>query len=325
MEKRKIIMDVDTGTDDALALLIALLSDSVELLGVTTVAGNRPVRQTTDNTLRLMEQVGRHVPVYRGCAEPLCAELFGDRHGASRSAVLGVEVNGQKIEYHSETLPYPPSPVREREISAVEYLIQTLMSSEGEIDLVCVAPLTNLSVAMRAQPGIREKIHRVIIMGGGFASGNITGAAELNFWMDPEAAQIVLSSGCDITLVPLDATHDGALSRQEAEKIRSIGTKAAETAADLILTSIRAYETIQGMEGRAPLHDALALCAAIDDSVLRNVRAARVDVDFGGGICDGMSVMDSRPHSGKRPNASVALGCNQQRFFDDLYKIIASA
>lgn len=319
MEKTKVILDVDTGSDDAIAIMLAVLHPDLDVLGITTVNGNKPLINTTENTLRVVDLlgVGGKVPVYMGCADPMVAELTPERHAESRQAPQKVEVDGEVVEYHSEYLDMlPVSTTKVQDKRAVPYLIDTLMASEGDITLIPVGPLTNIAVAMRAEPRIKSKIKKIVIMGGGHGITNRTSAAEFNIWKDPEAAQIVLTSGCDVTLVPLDSTHAGDVTLEESKIIREIGTPVAVAAADLLDQRIKAYDMFQPQRiaGSTPPHDALVVASVIDPGVLRDVRFKRVDVDFSGGICDGRTMMDCRVYPDNPPNIQIALDCDRTRF-----------
>ncbi len=280
MEKTKVILDVDTGSDDAIAIMMAVLHPDLDVLGITTVNGNKPLPNTTENTLRVIDLLGAgdKVPVYMGCADPMVAELTPDRHAESRQAPQKMEVGGEVVEYHSEYLDMlPPSTTKAQEKRAVPYLIDTLMASQGDITLIPVGPLTNIALAMRAEPRIKEKIKRIVIMGGGHNITNRTSAAEFNIWKDPEAAQIVLTSGCQVLLVPLDSTHAGDVTLAESRIIREMGTPVAVAVADLLDQRIKAYDMFQPQKiaGSTPPHDALVVASVIDPEVLRDVQFRR--------------------------------------------------
>lgn len=157
MDKKKIILDVDTGSDDAIAIMTAVLSDELDVLGITTVNGNRPVMNTTENTLRVLDLLKSDIPVYRGCEEPMVAGLMPERQLFKRPMIK--RTGGKTVTYHYEFLEeLPPSVSKAQDISAVQYLIKALNDSDGDITIIAVGPLTNLGVAMRADPGIINKI-----------------------------------------------------------------------------------------------------------------------------------------------------------------------
>ena len=326
MDKKKIILDVDTGSDDAIAIMTAVLSDELDVLGITTVNGNRPVMNTTENTLRVLDLLKSDIPVYRGCEEPMVAGLMPERQLFKKTNDKK-ELGGKTVTYHYEFLEeLPPSVSKAQDISAVQYLIKALNDSDGDITIIAVGPLTNLGVAMRADPGIINKIKKLIIMGGGCRQTNTTSAAEFNIWKDPEAAQIVLTSGCEILLVPLDATHRAYVDSEESMKLRQIGTPVGIATADLLDARIQAYDLMQPIEcapyGSTPPHDALAVYAAIDETVLRDVRLCRVDVDCGGSWADGMTIVDPRVLTDQPENVHVAFNADREKFVSMLFDIL---
>ena len=326
MDKKKIILDVDTGSDDAIAIMTAVLSDELDVLGITTANGNRPVMNTTENTLRVLDLLRSDIPVYRGCEEPMVAGLMPERQ-LFRKTNDKKELGGKTVTYHYEFLEeLPPSVSKAQDISAVQYLIKALNDSDGDITIIAVGPLTNLGVAMRADPGIINKIKKLIIMGGGCRQTNTTSAAEFNIWKDPEAAQIVLTSGCEILLVPLDATHRAYVGSEESMKFRQMGTPVGIATADLLDARIQAYDLMQPIEcapyGSTPPHDALAVCAAIDETVLRDVRLCRVDVDCGGSWADGMTIVDPRVLTDQPENVHVAFNADREKFVSMLFDIL---
>ena len=311
---QKVILDVDTGTDDAIAMMTALLSPELEVLGVCSVNGNRGIDFTTENTLRVVEYLGLQdrVPVYRGCSLPMVSTLTpGRRDGIPATG----EMDSNNI--HGDYVELPPSTIHTQPEHAVFWLIDTLMKSDGDIILIPVGPLTNIAMALRIEPRIAQKIKQIVIMGGGYKEVNITPSAEFNFWVDPEAAKIVMDSGCDITVVPLDATHKAVLSLADADALESSGTPAGKATARFIRHRQAGYKVWQPMADidTVPIHDALAVCAVIDPEVLQNVVHTYVDIDIAGGAADGMSICDvDKRYKDKQPNARVALSADKDRF-----------
>ena len=191
-EKKKIILDVDTGTDDAIAIMTAYLDPGLDLLAVCTVAGNKPLPYTTENTLRVRDVLQADFPVYKGCATPMVSTLLPNRHGGysgQRTMVAGMD---EPIEIHTDYLELPPSTRTVEKEHAVWFYIDTLMHSAGDITLVPVGPLTNIAMAMRLEPEICKKIHEIVLMGGGYQRTNTTAAAEFNIWADPEDRKSVV-------------------------------------------------------------------------------------------------------------------------------------
>lgn len=330
MLKQKVIMDVDTGSDDAVAIMTAALSDAIDLLGICTVAGNKEINFTTSNTLRVVELLGTHTPVYRGCATPMVSRLEPGRRG-TYSGMTGVtgalNAKGEVIEYHHDCLPLPEPTLQEQPEHAVFYLIDTLMKSDGEITVVPTGPMTNLGMAIRLEPRICEKIKQIVFMGGGFKVFNATSASEFNIWADPEAAQIALTAGVPITMVPLDATHRANFDWDDAKELRGYGTPLGNLVAALIDERIEAYDAYQPQDPlhSAPLHDALAVASLIDPQVLQDVRLMRVDVDMGGGYADGQTICDTRAYPDRKPNCRVALDADRPRFTRLIKDLIRSA
>ncbi len=322
MEKIKVIMDVDTGSDDAIAIMTAIRSPELEVLGICTVNGNKPVENTTENTLRVIDLLGSDVPVYKGCETPLVAALNPTRQ--MRRAKDVEEVDGRVVTYHHPYLDeLPKATSKPQEERAVCWLIDTLLKSDGDITIIAVGPLTNLATAMRADPRIIPKIKKIVIMGGGHLQTNTTSASEFNIVMDPEAAQIVLTSGCDILMVPLDATHRAWVGKEESAKFRNAGTPVGVAVADLLDARIEAYDLLQPIvfapKNTTPPHDALAVCAVVDPTVLQDVQFRRVDVDFGGSFADGMTIVDPRVRTDDPLNVHIALGADRDKFVNMLF------
>ena len=321
MEKKKVILDVDTGTDDAIAIMTAVMSETLEVLGVCAVNGNRGIDFTTENTLRVVEYLGKDIPVFRGCSLPMVVSLTEGR----REDIPYKGPKDPQDNVHGDYIDLPPATIREQPVSAVRWLVDTLMASEGDITLIPVGPLTNIAMALRIEPRIAQKIKRIVIMGGGCREVNITPTAEFNFWIDPEAAKIVFDCGCDILVVPLDATHAAAVSIRTAEALERKGSKPATLTARIIRQRQNAYKHWQPMADidSVPAHDALAVCAVLDESVLGPVVETYADVDIGKGAADGMSIFDlDNRYKDRKKNVKVALGADPERFADMLLNIL---
>lgn len=308
---KKVILDVDTGLDDAIAIMLSILSSSIDLIGITTVNGNKNIEYTTENTLRVVEFLNSNCPVYKGCHLPLVSTLIeGRRDGMPFGSVNDIE------SMHSDFLPLPKSKTKHKEEHAVFWIIDTLKNAKEKITLIAVAPLTNIAMALRIEPEITENIEEIIIMGGGYNIKNVTAGAEFNFWVDPEAAKIVLDSGAKITLVPLDATHEAYFSKNECKELAETGNKYAVLASEIINLSINAYNEMQPMKERdiAPIHDALAVISAINKEVLKDVIHTYVDVSISIGASDGMSILDTRSNRKNKENCYVATGADRELF-----------
>lgn len=302
----KLILDVDTGTDDAVALMLAALHPDLELVAATTVNGNVPVELCTENTLRVFDAIGVNVPVYEGARRPMLRPDFPvPREAAGGSGI------------HGEYLDLPPARSAKQRERAVDFLIDAYMSPEGaDIVLVPVGPLTNVALAMAVEPRIVERIPRTIIMGGGHEIGNVTPAAEFNIWADPEAAKVVLTSGVrNLTLVPLDATHKALVTLDDCRRLRELGTPAGDAAATVVERRIAGYGATQPMAipDAAPVHDALCVAALVDPSII-TTHPFHADVETNGELTVGRTVIDTHRRRGIEPNADVALDADGERF-----------
>jgi len=307
----KIILDVDTGTDDAVALMTAALSPDVELVGATVVNGNTVLDSCVENTLRVFEWIGMpEVPVLRGMSRPLARPQAEQVNPAGR-------IHGDKLDLPAATIAAQPQ-------HAVDWLIDTYLASEGDITLVPVGPLTNIATAIQKEPRILDRIPEIVIMGGAHDHGNSTASAEFNIWLDPEAARIVVNCGRPIRMVPLDATHRALVSAEDAARLRALGTPAGEAAARFVLKRIDGYDATQPMPhrlGAAPVHDALAVCAVIDPSVI-TTHHIPVDVETSGELSVGRTVCDFRFRSGKPANVAFAMDADEPRFVAMLMDIL---
>jgi inosine-uridine nucleoside N-ribohydrolase len=302
---QKVILDVDTGTDDAVALMCAALHPALELVAATTVNGNVEVQYCTENTLRTFDHIGVQVPVYEGIARPLVRDDFP------------IPQEDKAARIHGRYLDIPPSQSKKQDQHAVDFLVDYYLSPAGEDTiLVPVGPLTNVAMALRREPRLAERIPALVSMGGGHEIGNVTPSAEFNVWADPEAARLVFRSGIkNVTLVPLDATHRALVSLEDCKKLRALGTPAATAAAIFTERRIEGYREVFGEHvGSAPVHDALALLSIVDPDVLRSVVHVYVDVETSGELTVGRTVIDTHNRTRKAPNARVALDADEPRF-----------
>jgi inosine-uridine nucleoside N-ribohydrolase len=312
---KKLILDVDTGTDDAVALMLAALHPDLDLVAATTVNGNNPVAYCTDNTLRVFDLLGLGVPVYEGMATPIARDDFP----------VPREVLHKNGSMHGLELPIPPPRSVKQSQRAVEFLVETYLAATEPIALVPVGPLTNIAMAIRLEPRIVERIPETIIMGGAHDIGNTSPSAEFNIWVDPEAARIVLESGLqNVLVVPLDATHRALVSLDDCRRMRELGTPAGEAAAAFIDRRIVAYDNLQPAETphSAPVHDALCVAYLVDPTIVTGQRA-RVDVETHGDLTVGRTVIDRHGRFGKEPNAFVAFDADAPKFVSMLLDTFA--
>src|SRR3712207_2690434 len=239
-----ILLDCDPGHDDAIALLLALASPEIQILGVTTVAGNQTLEKTTANAIRVLELVGHDdVPVAAGAERPLVREPFVAAYVHGESGLEGPDL--------------PPARGGPVETHAVDFLAERIAAAGEPVTLVPVGPLTNVALLLARHPGAAGGIERIVLMGGAIAEGNVTPAAEFNIWADPEAAQRVFSSGLDVTMIGLDVTHKALLTPADADRLRASG-RTGRFVAELFDFFHRYHAETYGFEG-SPIHDALAL------------------------------------------------------------------
>lgn len=290
-----IILDVDTGYDDAVAILMAAGHPEIELLGVTTVAGNAPLAVTTDNSLRTLDAAGyTDIPVYAGAHRPLVRELGGS------------------TDAQSQHFRFPKS----REATpgyAVDWLVETLMASDGEIVLVPLAPLTNIALALYKEPRIVEKVSKVVLMGGALHGGNMTPNAEFNIWIDPEAARIVWQAGWEITMVGLDVTGRALIPPDDVARVKALPTERARVTGELLDFCVQREVMGWGKPG-VQIFDACAVAAVVDPGMLTTTHCF-VDVETTGTLTAGMTVCDVEGRTGNPPNCHVGLDIDYARFF----------
>jgi inosine-uridine nucleoside N-ribohydrolase len=300
-----IVIDCDPGHDDAIAILLALASPELELIGVTTVAGNQTLDKTTRNALVTLEIAGRSdVPVAAGAGAPLQRELRTAAHVHGETGLDGPE------------LPEPSA--RPVGTQAVDLLAELI---EPGVVLVPTAPLTNVALMLQQHPAVRNRLERIVWMGGAIAEGNVTPAAEFNAFVDPEAAAIVFGSGIPITMVGLDVTHRALFTRAHAERLRGAG-RAGRFVAELSDFFQTFHERSYGFDG-SPIHDAMAVAHVIDPTLILTGRA-NVAVETRSELCDGRTVVDLRGVTGREPNADVGIGVDAEGFLELLVSRIAS-
>jgi inosine-uridine nucleoside N-ribohydrolase len=311
-----VILDVDTGTDDAIALMMAGLAPDLNLLGCTTVWGNHAVEQCTNNTLAVLDLIGRaDVPVHQGLGKPFAPIPFR----------FEPHVDSERGLVHPTVFPVERSTRRAGSGTAVEWLLETLHLVTEPVTLVAVAPLTNIAAVVTVDPSIVEAVSEIVIMGGGHALGNVTPAAEANIWHDPVAADVVLQAGFErLVLVPLDATHRANISSRQSQALRDLGTPAGRAAAVLIDQRIHGYTRTQPLEipDVAPIHDALCVAYLLDPAVV-DVQPLHVAVETTGARSFGQTVMDSARRGRQAPNAHVALDADGELFTKLLHRTLA--
>lgn len=321
---RRIILDVDTGTDDAIAIMMAASSKDIELVALCSVFGNASVENTTLNTLMAAHAAGADdIPVYPGASKPLVKHLHYNRSKPVDEPVLkgGAVIDGKFVSMNPDTLPLDMPERKPEAMNAACFYVDFLRNAQQKLTLVATGTLTNLALALIMAPDIVENIDEIVIMGGGVYKTNITASAEANFFKDPEAAKTVLNCGARITICTLDSTHSSALDSGHEERIRAVGTIPAVFCANDIRARIESYNKYQPLQraNTAPIHDALCIAYLIDPSVLTDVRHCSCDVECSDGICDGRLVVDMRHYTGER-NVFVAFKADPDKFADLLVR-----
>lgn len=299
MSYRRAILDVDTGHDDAVAIMMAARDPALALEGITVTAGNQTLPKTLQNTLNLCSALDIAAPVYGGMTRPLMAELepAARIHGESGFDGPVFDSCGKKAEKEH----------------AVNFLVDAVMgAASGEITLIAVAPLTNIAMAMRLEPAFAGRLGELIIMGGSMGRGNVTPSAEFNIHTDPEAASIVFNSGANITMIGLDVTTTVVLDDARLNALKGIPGSAAK----IFAASMEHYSAAcKAYTGECPaMHDPCCVAYASDPSIIAARRAA-VDIELSGAYTRGRTVVDLVGSSGKKQNALIALSIDNARFW----------
>jgi purine nucleosidase len=289
-----IILDCDPGIDDALAITFAHGHPGIDLLGLTTVAGNVSLVRTTENALAVCEFIGAAgTPVTAGCPTPLVRPALDARQVHGESGLGGAKL---------------PAPVaRAAPGHAIDYIIDTVRASPGQITLVATGPLTNIALAVRKEPRLPDLVQRFVIMGGSSGRGNTTPAAEFNIWADPEAAAAVFRAGWTVTMLGLDVTQRTGASPAVLARMAELGPLGN----GLLLPALDQYHSVTS-SGGPPVHDVCAIVYLAEPAVFGTVPAS-VDVETSGRLTAGMTVTDFRAAS---HNALVAMTIDLDRFWE---------
>lgn len=305
-QTRHMLIDTDTASDDAVALVIAMKHPDINIEAITTVAGNVPVEQSTQNALYTAELAGSDADIYQGLGKPLIRLLKTAQytHGDDGMGDLGMELKGRKAAGKN----------------AVDVIIDTIKEHPGEIELVTLGPLTNIAAALIKEPDIAEKVKYCTIMGGvGIGYGNVTPVSEYNIWTDPDAAQIVFQSDMSITMVGWDISRKYAVIDDEnVEEIRAIDTPLAHFSVDIQKTLTDVAQKDMKLAG-FDLPDPIAMTVALDPSVAINVKNLYVEVDLSDGITRGQTIVDHLGVTDKEPNVDVVLEADREKFLEMYY------
>lgn len=301
--KRKIIIDCDPGQDDAAALLLALGSPELDVLGVVAVAGNAPLRFTQVNARKVMELAGRpEIPVFAGCERPMVRKLVTAEHVHGGTGLDGPD------------LPDPTVPLQAQH--GVDFLIETLLASEpGEITLCTLGPLTDIAMALVRAPEIGRRIREIVMMAGTHSElGNITPCADFNTYVDPEAAAVVLTSGLDITMMTMDVTHQVLSTPARLEGFAALGNRCGKALAEMLRFSESFDLKKYGWEG-APLHDPCVIAYLLVPELFGG-RRINVTVETGSPLTLGMTVADWWGVTDRPRNATFLRSVDAKGFYD---------
>jgi purine nucleosidase len=308
---RHFLIDTDTGSDDAVALVMALTNPEIRVEAITVVAGNVPLEQGTQNALYTVEITGADVPVYQGMSTPLLRphESAEHVHGSDGMGDIGLEVYGRNSAPEHAT----------------DVLQETINRFAGEITLVTLGPLTNVALALLRDPSLAGKVSNCVVMGGtGRGHGNVTPVAEYNIWVDPEAAQIVFESGMPLTMVGWDVSYTYAtLNEADAARLRAVGTPLASFCVDIQAALIKFATETSGLDG-FDLPDPIAMAVAIDPSIVTESRRLFVGIETGGVWCRGQTVVDLLGVTGRTPNVDVVVEASRERFLEMLHAAVAN-
>ena len=303
-----ILIDCDPGHDDAVALLLALASPEVELVGVTTVSGNQTLAKTTANALRVLELVGRgDVPVAAGADRPIRRDLFVAAYVHGESGLDG------------PALPDPqgkPLPA-----DAADFIAERVSASAQSLTLIPTGPLTNVAAFLERHEEAASKLERIVLMGGAIAEGNVTPAAEFNIWADPEAAATVFRSGLDVTMIGLDVTHKALMTPEHGERLRKTGRTGAFVA-ELLEFYSRFHREVYDFPG-SPIHDAVAVAHVLDPSLVE-MKRRNVEIELESELCRGRTVVDLWRRTEREPNAWVGVDIDSDRFLELLLERLAT-
>ena len=305
---RRLLIDTDTASDDAVALVMALRHPDVRVEAITVVAGNVPLDQGVQNALYTVERCEASVPVHAGRAGPLLRPLQTAQfcHGEDGLGDIGLSLEGRTpADGH-----------------ACDVLLDVTRRTDGEITLVTLGPLTNVATALLRDPSFASRVQRCVIMGGiGFGCGNIVPAAEYNIWVDPEAAKIVFESGLPIEIVGWDVSHRQAtFNGEQADDLRRVSDLAAFCVD--IQVALRRFGIDYLKQDGFDLPDPIAMAVALDPSVATVVKRLRVDIETSSELTRGATVADHLRVTGREPNADVVLEASRERFLDLLYAAV---
>lgn len=303
--KPKLIIDTDPGHDDALAILMTLLSDQFDVLAITTVAGNATIEKVTRNAQAILDLIGSHVPIYSGIDKPLKRKLVtAVVHG--ESGMAGFDTTNTDFEL-TENAP--------------QKLVELVKARPGEITILALGPLSNVARAIELDSTFANKIKQLVIMGGAIdVPGNKNRVAEFNFFVDPEAADLVFQSNIPKVLVPLDACNKVVLQVEDFQMVENKNLKSILI--PMMEHFVAGLTTDEGTTGIL-VYDALAAYYLLNPNAF-TLKSMDVVIETQGQYTFGMSVAEKRPHKVKNTNVEVVMGIDDQQFRQDFFKILST-
>lgn len=306
---RHFLIDTDTASDDAVALLLALKNPGVSVEAITVVAGNVPVDMGVQNALYTLELCEKKCPVYKGVEKPLCRPLQTAQHihGEDGMGDIGLNLANRKFE----------------DGNAIDAIIDHVNRFPNELEIVCLGPLTNLAIAIAKAPSIVSKVKKCTVMGGvGSGHGNITPVSEYNFWVDPEATQIVFQSKIPLTIVGWDISRKYAWFDEKAiQKVLDFGTPLSKFVVEVQKTLTEFAVKKSNLPG-FDLPDPIAMAIALDPSITTASKMAYVEIDMGNGSTRGQSINDFNNLTEKETNAEIVLEASREKFMEMLFNTI---
>ncbi len=302
MSRIPVLLDGDPGHDDVMAMVMALASDKLDVKGMTVVAGNSTLANTSTNALRTLEWLGlEHIPVCTGADHPIMRplQIADSVHGKSG-------LDGPN---------FPPLHTKPVEKNFVDFMADIVRESEQKVTIVCMGPQTNVAIFLLANPDLKDRIERIVFMGGAAYGGNWSPAAEFNIWEDAEAAKIVCDSGIPVVMCGLEATNYARVNRREIGEIRAIGTRASTLVADLLqFFADKRPDADDEQKLEAPMHDAVTIASIISDDCVE-LRDAHLTIETDGSYTQGCTVCDFRGITGDF-NAKVSVNLDCDRFIE---------
>lgn len=305
--KTKIILDCDPGHDDAVAILLAGLSNKIDLLGITVAAGNQIIAKTAQNALNVARFIGLDVPIAIGCQDPMVVPR-----------VICSQVHGES---GLDGFTFPKYEPNFDKRHACQFIIDTIMK-EDDVTVVTCGPMTNLAIAMKLEPRIIKRIKQVVLMGGSIDNGNTSPAAEFNIMCDAEAAHVVFTSGIPIKMIGLNVTRKVLVTDKVVERFSKINNKVGDMFTKLMKVFNENQRKTFGIEA-APLHDPVTIVSLIDDSVVKFIKM-NVEIDINHGSSYGRTNCDVFDYLKKEKNVEVAMDVDVNKYWDILYDVLSN-